>query len=229
MVGEAQPRALVLGGTGDIGGAIAARLAEEDMDVRAVGRRDFDLADAASIEAWFAGNSADFDVLVHSGGFNQPAPFVDLSMETIEAGLDANLMGFLRVAKHVVPGMKARRSGRIVVVSSLYGFLSRHGRITYTMAKHALNGAVKTLAIELGASGILVNSVAPGFVMTKMTVANNDEATIARLVSDIPLGRMAEPDEIADVVNFLCSTQNRYLTGQDLVVDGGFSIGGFQG
>jgi 3-oxoacyl-[acyl-carrier protein] reductase len=224
----ASPKALILGGKGGIGSAISRRFAAEGYTVIAVGRDEFDLADPAAIDDWFAANSFAFDVLVHSAGVNHPAPFTELDMTTIEAGLEANLMGFLRVLKHVVPGMTAKHWGRITVMSSLYGFLSRRGRITYAMAKHALNGAVKTLAIELGPQGILVNSVAPGFVMTDMTRTNNDDATIQRLVSGIPLGRMAEPEEIADVVYFVSSAQNRYLTGQDLVVDGGFSVGGFQ-
>lgn len=225
----APPKVLILGGKGGIGNAISRRFAAEGYAVTATGRDEFDLADPAAIDRWFATNDPAFDVLVHSAGVNRPALFTELDMATIEAGMEANLMGFLRVLKYVVPGMTAKRSGRITVVSSLYGFLSRRGRITYAMAKHALNGAVKTLAIELGPQGILVNSVAPGFVMTNMTRANNDDATIQRLVSGIPLGRMAEPEEIADVVYFVSSPQNRYLTGQDLVVDGGFSVGGFQG
>lgn len=224
-----RPRALILGGKGGIGSAIAQRFENEGYDVVATNRADFDLSAPASIDAWCKENDMNFQVLVHSAGFNKPAPFIDLSMETIQHGMDANLTGFLQIVKQVIPGMVDRQYGRITVISSLYGFLSRRGRITYAMAKHALNGAVKTLAIELGTDGVLVNSVAPGFVMTKMTRANNDEATIQRLTDGIPLGRMAEPEEIADIVYFVSSQQNRYLTGQDLVVDGGFSIGGFQG
>jgi 3-oxoacyl-[acyl-carrier protein] reductase len=138
-------------------------------------------------------------------------------------------MGFLRILKATVPSMVARGNGRVTVVSSLYAFLSRRGRLTYTMAKHALEGAVKTLAIELAGKGILVNAVAPGFVLTRMTRANNDDETIQRLTAGIPLGRMAAPEDIADVVYFVSSTNNKYITGQSIVVDGGYSVGGFQG
>jgi 3-oxoacyl-[acyl-carrier protein] reductase len=75
---------------------------------------------------------------------------------------------------------------------------------------------------------VLVNAVSPGYVDTKMTRANNDEATIARFVRGIPLGRLARPEELAEVVAFLCGPSNTYVTGQDIVVDGGFSVGGFQ-
>jgi 3-oxoacyl-[acyl-carrier protein] reductase len=97
------------------------------------------------------------------------------------------------------------------------------------MSKHALNGAVKTLAIELASHGVLVNAISPGYIGTKMTYKNNSPETISKLVSGIPLGRLGYPEDIAEVASFLCSPKNRYLTGQDLVVDGGFSVGGFQG
>ena len=221
-------RILVLGGKGDIGQAIVRRFERAGDDVTAVGRDEFDLTDVAGIDGWFA-EGRQFDVVVHSAGFNRPKPFLELDSAAIRHSIDSNLTGFLQVLHHVVPGMVERKSGRITVVSSLYGFISRRGRIAYAMSKHALNGAVKTLAIELGPSGILVNSVAPGFVDTRMTRANNDEAAIARMRAGIPLGRLARPEEIADIVYFVSSPENSYLTGQDLVVDGGFSVGGFQG
>jgi 3-oxoacyl-[acyl-carrier protein] reductase len=219
---------MVLGGSGDIGTAIVRHFSREGHKTLALGRKDFDLRDPASIDAWF-NTAPTVDILVHSAGVNHPQPFLDLSMTQIEEGIDANLNGFLRTLKYVLPGMVERNFGRIVVLSSLYGFISRRGRITYAMAKHALNGAVKTIAIEHGANNVLINAVAPGFVETKMTRANNDEATISRLTAGIPVGRLATPDDIAEVVGFLCSDSNRYLTGQEIVVDGGFSVGGFQG
>ncbi len=221
-------RVLVLGGHGDIGTAIAERLTAGGNVVSAVGRADFDLCDPDAIDAYFA-SAPGFDVLVHSAGVNRPEPFLTAELSSLADIHDANVTGFLRVLKHVVPGMVERGRGHIVVISSLYGSIARAGRLPYVMAKHALNGLVKTLAIELGPSGVLVNGVSPGFVDTKMTRANNDVETIGRLVEGIPLGRLAEPGEIASVVAFLCSPANTYLTGQDIVVDGGFTAGGFQG
>jgi 3-oxoacyl-[acyl-carrier protein] reductase len=100
--------------------------------------------------------------------------------------------------------------------------------LPYVLSKHALNGAVKTLAIELGPSGVLVNSVSPGYIATPLTYRNNSKQDLEKLVAGIPLGRLGEPHEIAKVVEFLCSDLNTYINGQDLVVDGGFSVGGFQ-
>lgn len=221
-------KALVLGGRGAIGQAIAERLAEVGHEVVPVGRQDFDLTEVSQIDGFFQRSKADFDFLIHSGGYNIPKTFDTLTDAEIRRSLDANLFGFLDVARYCMPHWKARQNGRIVVLSSLYGFLGRRGRLPYVMSKHALNGAVKTLAIELAPYGVLVNSVSPGYIATALTYRNNSSQDIEKLVADIPQGRMGEPSEIAKVVEFLCSDLNTYINGQDLVVDGGFSIGGFQ-
>lgn len=222
-------RALVLGGSGDIGGAISARLQADGYEVMAVGRADFDLGNGAQIDAFIAKNGNSFDILIHSGGLNQPKLFENLTDAEIRESLDVNLHGFLRIAQACLPYWQAQSFGRVLVISSLYGFLARKGRLPYVISKHALNGAVKTLAIELAPNGVLVNALSPGYIETKMTVKNNSPESISKFVSGIPLGRLGQPEEIAEVAAFLCSPKNRYLTGQDLVVDGGFSIGGFQG
>jgi 3-oxoacyl-[acyl-carrier protein] reductase len=223
-------KALILGGRGDIGAAIAGRLIADGVDVSPVGRSDFDLSDPASIDRFFAApNDEDYEILVHSAGLNSPQLFEDLSDDQIRQSLEANLHGFLRVARHCLPGWERKRFGRILVISSLYGFLARKGRLPYVMSKHALNGAVKTLAIELAPSGILVNALSPGYVKTKMTYKNNSSEMIAKLEAGIPVGRLGDPEDIAEVAAFLCSSKNRYVNGQDIVVDGGFSVGGFQG
>jgi 3-oxoacyl-[acyl-carrier protein] reductase len=221
-------RALVLGGKGDIGSAIASQLKADGMTVTALGRTDFDLSNTGQIAAFFATQSQGFDVLVHSGGLNVPKKFAELDEHEIRQSLEVNLFGFLQVARHCLPHWQQTGHGKVLVISSLYGFFGRRGRLPYVMSKHALNGAVKTLAIEWAEYGVLVNALSPGYVGTKMTRANNDEKTIARFVSAIPLRRLGTPEDIAQVASFLCSPCNRYLTGQDIVVDGGFSVGGFQ-
>jgi 3-oxoacyl-[acyl-carrier protein] reductase len=220
-------RALVLGGKGDIGSAIARQLEADGLHVTAAGRDDFDLCNGDQIAAFFGAQSRGFDVLVHSGGLNTPKTFDKLSDQEIRQAMEVNLFGFLEVTRHCLPHWK-QNGGKVLVISSLYGFFGRRGRLPYVMSKHSLNGAVKTLAIELAEYGVLVNALSPGYVGTKMTYANNDEKTIARFVSAIPLRRLGTPEDIAEVASFLCSPRNRYLTGQDIVVDGGFSVGGFQ-
>jgi 3-oxoacyl-[acyl-carrier protein] reductase len=217
--------ALVLGGSGDIGTAIADDLAQRGYLVTCVGSADMDLANKKSIDQYMSGRT--YDVLVHSAGLNVIGALEDRDLTDIELAIDTNLIGFLDIVKRLIPYWKQQQQGRIVVISSLYGFLARHGRLPYVISKHGLVGAVKALAIELAKYGILTNAVSPGYIDTKMTSKNNTPETIARLVQGIPQARMGTPKDIARVVGFLVH-DNTYINGQDIIVDGGFSIGGFQ-
>ena len=221
-------RALILGGKGDIGSAITQKLSSDGVQATGVGRAQFDLTNVAQIDDYFDAHGSEFEILVHSGGLNHPKIFEELTDQEIRTSLDANLHGFLHVVRRLLPYWKQAGYGRMLVISSLYGFLARRGRLPYVMSKHALNGAVKTLAIELASYGVLVNSLSPGYIATKLTYQNNTEEAIARLVAGIPVGHMGDPTDIAEVAAFLCSSKNRYINGQDIVVDGGFSAGGFQ-
>lgn len=221
-------RALVLGGTGDIGSAIVARLLQSGMEVVGVGRNDFDLTSPKEIEKYFENNGNKFDILIHSGGFNVPKVFENLTEDEIRQSFDSNVYGFLAIARRLLPHWKKTKYGRILVISSLYGFLARKGRLPYVMSKHALNGVVKTLAIELAPDGVLVNALSPGYISTKLTFRNNSQDVIDKLVSSIPVARLGTPEDIAEVANFLCSAENRYINGQDIIVDGGYSVGAFQ-
>jgi 3-oxoacyl-[acyl-carrier protein] reductase len=221
-------KALVLGGKGAIGGAIAAHLTDCGHAVTALGRDAFDLSRREQILDYFVQQPAAFDLLVHSAGWNVPKAFDQTSDDDIRLSLEANLLGFLSVVRACLPHWKKTGCGRIVVISSLYGFLGRHGRLPYVASKHALNGSVKTLAIELAPHGVLVNTVSPGYIATDLTYRNNSQEKIDALVAGIPVGRMGSPLEIAKVVAFLGSRDNTYINGQDIIVDGGFSAGGFQ-
>lgn len=222
------PAVLVLGGRGDIGSAITERFLTAGHEVLAVGRADFDLTEPQSIDAWFKLPHPPVGILVHSAGLNYPKRFADLTDAEIRECFAANVEGFLQVARRSIPELVAHQ-GRIVVLSSIFGFLSRVGRLPYSMSKHALVGVVKSLALELAEDGVLVNAVSPGYIDTRLTRANNDDATIARLTSAVPMQRLGSPADIAEVVYFLGSSNNRYMTGQDIVVDGGFSIDGGRG
>jgi NAD(P)-dependent dehydrogenase (short-subunit alcohol dehydrogenase family) len=223
-------RVLVLGGTGDIGSAITRRLTLDYRDeVIAVGSKDLNLADAHSIDFFLEQHGSDFDVLVHSAGFNEPGLFESLDMQNIELTIQANLMGFLRITQALIPHWKTRSWGSVVIISSLYGFFSRKARMPYAISKHALIGAMKTMAIEFGEFGVMVNAVSPGYINTKMTSKNNSPEVIQKLILGIPVKKLGSPDDVARAVSFLVSPQNQYVNGIDLVVDGGYSVGGFQG
>jgi 3-oxoacyl-[acyl-carrier protein] reductase len=221
-------RALILGGYGAIGSAITEQLESIGYDALPVGRNNFDLSRRDEVDNFFDRHPPEFPVLVHAAGHNIPKDFDELDINEIEKSISINLLGFLHVVRHCTSFWREIRFGRVVVLSSLYGFLGRKGRLPYVTAKHALNGVVKTLSIELGPSGVLVNSVSPGYVMTPLTYRNNTNEELEKLTKGVPLNRMGTPDEVAKAVGFLCSQDNTYINGHDLVVDGGFSAGGFQ-
>ena len=109
-----------------------------------------------------------------------------------------------------------------MVVSSCYSFIAREGRVAYSSSKAGLNALVRSAALEFAAHGVLVNGVCPGFVLTDLTKENNNELEIKQLESQIPLGKLADPIEIARLITFLGLSTNSYITGQCVVIDGGF-------
>lgn len=220
-------RVLILGGTGDIGQAIAR--AFPDDEVVAVGSQDVDLSEGWSVRLFAERYGTTFDTIVHCAGFNEPEDFETLGIDKLEHTVQANLLGFLPLIKANIPHWRNTGTGRLIVISSIYGFFARRGRLAYVISKHGLVGAVKTLAIELAPLGCMVNAVSPGYINTKMTSKNNTPETVAKLTAGIPVGRLGSPEEIAYAVKFLASEDNTYITGQDIVVDGGYSAGGFQG
>jgi 3-oxoacyl-[acyl-carrier protein] reductase len=129
----------------------------------------------------------------------------------------------LRLIQAFAPSMQTRGWGRILNVSSIFSVVTKEQRAIYSMTKAALNALTRSAAVELGPFGILVNALCPGYVDTELTRTNNSPADIAALESQIPLRRLAQPAELARVAAFLCSEENTYLTGQSVLVDGGFT------
>jgi len=213
---------LVTGASRGIGAAIAAAFRAGGDAVLAPPRAELDLEDLEAARAWCDGLDRDVDVLVNNAGINPVAPLADLPLADWRRTLDVDLGAPFVLTQALGPRMAARGWGRIVNVGSAYSLVSRAGRGAYTAAKHGLAGLTKTAALELAPGGVLVNAVCPGFVGTDLTYQNNDEATIARLVSQVPLGRLAEPAEVAELVTWLASERNGYVTGQVVAVDGGF-------
>lgn len=218
----------MLGGHGDIGKAIVAKFAESNYKTIVPTSQELNLENIDAIDVYFKNRTFAIDVLITSAGWNEPKPIEEITFADINKTIGINVLGFCRVVQHLLPFLKEKESGYILAISSIFSFITRGKRLAYTISKHALNGLVKTLAIELGPSNIKVNALSPGYVDTKMTRKNNDSETIRKLAEGIPLGRLASSDDIAAVAYFLCSEQNQYISGQNIVVDGGYSIGGFQ-
>jgi 3-oxoacyl-[acyl-carrier protein] reductase len=214
--------ALVTGASRGIGRAVAERFTAAGFDVVAPSREELDLASPDSIAAYVK-TAPPVDILVNNAGENKVAPIADLDLADWQRILSTNVTAAFLLIQYFAPRMAERGWGRIVNVSSCYSFLSRAGRVAYSASKGALNSVTRTAALEFGTKNVLVNAVAPGFVQTEMTRRNNDAAQIAQLAAQTALGRLAQPDEIAELVFFLASEQNSYITGQLVVIDGGFS------
>lgn len=218
----------LLGGHGDIGSAIADRFRRDGCNVIAPTSKELNLEDRDSLESYLRSNPLDVDVLINCAGVNIPKPLEDLGYEDIDRTNSINVISFYRIIQHFAPQLKKKRDGYILAISSIYGVYSRKGRLPYAMSKHALNGLVKTLALELGPYNIKVNSLSPGFIDTKLTRKNNSPETIRTIEDKIPLGRMGSTEDIANIAYFLCSVENNFINGQNIIADGGYSVGGFQ-
>jgi 3-oxoacyl-[acyl-carrier protein] reductase len=184
-----------------------------------------DLADDAASDAFVADVLERFggiDVLVNNAGVAREGMLALFGDDDIDTVLDLNLRATMRLTRHVVRNMLTRRSGSIVNISSIVGLSGYRGLSVYGATKAALDGFTRALARELGGRGIRVNSVAPGYLRTAMT-GEMAEGHLDQIVRRTPLGRLGEPEDVSGVVQFLCSPQAAFITGQTFVVDGGIT------
>jgi len=216
-------RALITGGSRGIGHAIRTLFEENGAQVSAPERKELDLAVTGSVKNYLSKNQ-DFDIVVNCAGINILSSFEELSIEQMEQVFQTNFFGAVELLQGTVPGMRERSYGRIVNIESLYALISKEKRLSYAASKSALSALTRTLAVEYGKFNVLVNAVLPGYVLTEMTQKNLTPKDIEKICERIPLGRLADPEEIAKLVLFLCSDQNTYITGQLIVADGGFLI-----
>jgi 3-oxoacyl-[acyl-carrier protein] reductase len=234
--------ALVTGATRGIGAAIAARLAHDGARVigtattaegaarisatlAAQGGRGavLDVVKPESIEALIEDIEAKegaVGILCNNAGITRDTLLLRMKEADWDAVLDTNLASVFRLSKAVLRGMMRARKGRIVSITSVVGLTGNPGQANYAAAKAGIIGFTKSLAREVGSRGITVNAIAPGFIDTDMTRALG-EAQRAALNSQIPLGRLGQPGDIAAAVAFLCSPDGAYITGETLHVNGG--------
>ena len=222
MMDTNRKTALITGASRGIGRAAAEWFRRAGYDVLTPARSEMDLADPASIAAWCR-SAERVDVLVNNAGINTIAPLDALGDGVLDEMLQVNLKAPLQIVRALGGRIGGSRTGRIVNLSSIWAFVSKEGRCGYTAAKAAVRGVTQTLALELAPRNILVNAVAPGCVDTELTRRNNTPEQIAALAETIPLARLAAPEEIAELIGFLASERNTYITGQTLVIDGGYT------
>ncbi len=219
---SAPKKVLLTGGARGIGAAIAKELSSRGFQILAPSRSELDLGKADSLEKFLRQNSLQFDVLVNNAGINILRSLPDLDGASWNEMLQTNLTAPLRLIQAVAPHMQKQKWGRILNLSSIFSLVTKENRSAYSATKSGLNALTRSAAVELGPHGILVNALCPGYVDTELTRKNNSPAELEKIEAAIPLRRMAQADELARIAAFLCSEENSYLTGQMVVVDGGF-------
>ncbi|MBQ8750570.1 MAG: SDR family oxidoreductase [Alphaproteobacteria bacterium] len=220
-------RVFITGAGGGIGGAIKDLYIEKGHDVIAPRSFELDLSDINAVKKWFSENEANFDAIIHCAGFNQPMDLIDMPYELYQKTHNVNVASLIEIIKANDNYFK-KNGGFVVGIASLYASITREKRTAYTTSKHALVGLIKTLALEYGKYNVLCNTVSPGFVDTLMFQTNNSLEKRNELAQKTALNRLAKPQDIANMVYFLGSNNNTYVTGQDIIVDGGFMAGSYQ-
>ncbi|MFI6350869.1 3-oxoacyl-[acyl-carrier-protein] reductase [Streptomyces sp. NPDC050560] len=228
---------LVTGGNRGIGLAIARAFADAGDQVAITYRSGeppsgffavrCDITDAEQVEQAYKeieDHQGPVEVLVANAGITRDQLLMRMTEEDFSAVIETNLTGTFRVVKRANRGMLRARKGRVVLISSVVGLLGSAGQANYAASKAGLVGFARSLARELGSRNITFNVVSPGFVDTDMTQALNEEQT-KNILAQVPLGRYAQPDEIAATVRFLASDDASYITGAVIPVDGGLGMG----
>lgn len=238
-----QKKAVVTGGTGGIGQAICRRLSAdgyhviinyfnskekaeklaEEISGRAV---KFDVSDIDSVKSAFDDiikSENRIDLLVNNAGISEIDLFTTISREKSDRIININLGGTLNCSRMILPSMIRNKSGSIVNISSMWGQVGASCEVDYSASKAGIIGLTKALAKEVAPSGIRVNCVSPGFIMTEMNSRFTDEE-LDNIKEEIPLGIFGTPEHVADAVAFLASNHAEYITGQVLAVNGGMVI-----
>jgi 3-oxoacyl-[acyl-carrier protein] reductase len=237
-------KALVTGATGGIGGAIAGTLHEAGAQLAVSGSKRerveafaqslpgasalvCNLSELSTIDAFAAEAEAalgGLDVLVANAGITRDNLAIRMKDEEWQQVIDVNLTATFRLVRAVLKGMVKRRSGRVIIITSVVASSGNPGQANYCAAKAGLEGMGRALALETASRGVTVNCIAPGFIATPMTDVLTDEQK-ARILPNIPMGKMGAPEDIAAATLFLASDEARYITGQVLHVNGGMYRG----
>lgn len=237
--------ALVTGGTRGIGFHVAKDLYDQGADLIITGTKKVSFE---SVRSHFQGNSGivnffpvDFsdrvatdnfitslatferiDILINNSGINKVDFIYETTMDDWQKITDVNLKAPFMLMRHVSRKMKDQKYGRIVNIGSIFGVISKSKRSIYSATKHGLHGLTIAAALDLAPYGVLVNTLSPGFVLTELTKSILSDVEIAELSRQVPLQRFAAPEEISKVILFMAGKDNTFITGQNIIVDGGF-------
>ena len=238
--------ALVTGGSRGIGKAIAQKLSETSNvavgysnskeqavevvnSIQANGGNaiavQIDVTDNDSVEKCFELIEKEFssvEILVNNAGITKDNIFPRLKQDDWDSVIDTNLTGSFRVSQRAIKGMMKNKWGRIVFISSVAGISGNTGQSNYAASKAGMIGLAKTISKELGSRNITSNVIAPGYIDTDMTSFLNDEQK-EDIIGQLSIKRVGKPEDIANMVSFLCSDESEYITGQVFPVDGGLT------
>jgi len=243
-----KPIAIVTGGGAGLGLAISRKLVSMGIHVIMIGRNAtkleeaknalgdlssyivFDLQNLKAIPSLINDIHSAFgkiDILVNNAGINMKKPFTEVSDEDFEEVIKTNLTSVFAVSREVVKKMLPEKAGCIINISSMAAQYGIPKVIAYSAAKTGIEGMTRAMATELSPSGIRINCVAPGFIKTDMSARalDADPERKNKVFSRTPMGKMGDPDDVAEAVYFLCSQGAKYITGVVMPVDGGNSIG----
>jgi len=233
--------ALVTGGTRGIGHAISVALKDSGYTVvasfagnedAAAGFREetgiqtsrFDVGDFSACEAALQEIENDvgpIDVLVNNAGITRDKPLHKMDAKQWDDVIATDLTGVFNLSRLVIDGMRARKFGRIITISSINGQKGQFGQTNYSAAKAGVIGFTKALALETAAKGITVNAIAPGYIATEMVMAVPKDVLDSKIIPGIPVGRLGEASEVARCVTFLADDEAGFITGSTLSVNGG--------
>jgi NAD(P)-dependent dehydrogenase (short-subunit alcohol dehydrogenase family) len=227
---------LVTGGTRGIGYAVANAFLEQKAEVHVTGTKKdgkgpqgsiFHSCDFTSLEnleiLCKKVQVLNIEVLINNAGINKTGAFADLSPEDFLRIQQVNLYSAFRLIQTVLPGMTSKNWGRIVNITSIFSIVSKEYRAPYSVSKFGLDGMTASLAAEVAESGVLVNSVAPGFLDTELTRKVLGEKGMQEMATKVPIRRMGKPDEVARLVLWLSSNENTFVSAQNIAIDGGFT------
>ena len=207
---------LVLGATGSIGSACAEMLQINGNVI--LGSRDLTQLKTQTE------STSGFDGVIWAQGLNAGDSIDDFEIETFENVIEANVSYILNSLKMLLSNGKIHDDAQLVVLSSIWSQLSRPNKLSYGVSKAALGGLVRSLSVDLGKSGIQINAVLPGPINTPMTVKNLKPHELERLISETPIKRLIKLEEVVSVVCAFATGQMKGVTGQEIIVDGGWSV-----
>lgn len=215
---------LITGASRGIGKSCSELFLERGYTVYAPGRNELDLLSEKNIREYVSSLNTSISVLINNAGINPLATVDHIDFNNARQMMDTNFWAPVLLTNLLAPKMKEQGYGRIVNISSIWSNVTKSGRAIYASSKAAINAFTRTAAVEFACSNVLVNAVAPGYVNTELTKINNSPEQIEIIKSNLPINRLAEPLEIAELIYFLASEKNSFVTGQTIVADGGYSI-----